>query len=289
MDIDYPTHLLGGNNVFGTGATANKSFPISVPHQEARVAIDFMKIDSWDYESARLLVDGAIMVSQALIAADGSSQCGVATAGWNESLVPITTKLAHSASSLSVNVTSTLDSVASDESWGIKRVQLGVRSPRPSLYAVNGPQLTAGSSNTTLTFDGTNFLAGATVSLNGTIYSTTGSGDRVSATGVTIPTLAGTPVAVLVINPSGAISNTYYFVPCQSGYVSNAGGSSAGSCVIAPTDGTTSISCSGGYTDSNGAAAGGLCTDNLVTILAGSICDDNYFDKNGNTTGGTCE
>ena len=52
--------MLGGYNVFGSGAYVEKTFDLSgaPPHSVVRVELDFHKIDSWDNEWARLYLDG---------------------------------------------------------------------------------------------------------------------------------------------------------------------------------------------------------------------------------------
>ena len=121
------THnLLGGYGSFGNGATVSKNFPIIVSHVEARVCIDFMKIDSWDNETASISLDNTLVASQTF-ATDGSALCGRAEAGWNEYLATMVGTLSHSTSNISVSVRTTLNSPPNDESWGLKRIWLWVR------------------------------------------------------------------------------------------------------------------------------------------------------------------
>ncbi len=50
--------LFGGFDVFGAGATMTKSIGNLPSHNALRLRVQFWKIDSWDNEFAKIIVDG---------------------------------------------------------------------------------------------------------------------------------------------------------------------------------------------------------------------------------------
>jgi hypothetical protein len=122
----YTTETLGGYNLTGIGASRTKTFALlGIPHTEARVALNYYSIDSWDGEQAFVQVDGTDIFRQAFSQSAGSLRCG---GGWNDrDAVAVVGVPAHTAATLTVLASSTLDQAPSDESWSIDDVVIMIR------------------------------------------------------------------------------------------------------------------------------------------------------------------
>ena len=122
--------MLGGYNVFGSGAYIEKTFDLSdaPPHGLVRVEVMFVAIDSWDWEDAQVLVDGNLVASHQ-IRYGGSNQCG---GSWGDyGPVELAAVVTTSAVNLPVRITSTVNQGASDESWGVQSVRIFVADAPP--------------------------------------------------------------------------------------------------------------------------------------------------------------
>jgi len=119
--------VIGGYNNYGGGAWVARDFTLlGVPHTELRGDISFIKIDSWDGESAQLYLDGAYAWSRAMVYNEGSQVCGYGS-DWNEIEALGRGIIPHSADTLNMTVKSSLDSAPSDESWGLRSAGVWVR------------------------------------------------------------------------------------------------------------------------------------------------------------------
>jgi hypothetical protein len=119
--------MLGGVGLFGQGADTSRTYDLhGLAHSQAYVSLDYVVIDSWDGENAIVNVDGSNVYTHAFDAANGSvNVCGVP---WLENgPQQVVAQLAHSADSLTLEVTSTLDQDASDESFGVDNVRILIR------------------------------------------------------------------------------------------------------------------------------------------------------------------
>lgn len=121
MAAPFRERLLGGYNVFGAGASTSKTYTLSsLAHTQARVMLNYIKLDTWDDEVAHVQLDGQTLFSQSINYTQGpSNQCG---SSWPELTVPVDLTISHTANTLTVLATSTLDQAASDESFGIDDV-----------------------------------------------------------------------------------------------------------------------------------------------------------------------
>ena len=121
--------LLGGYDVLGRGAWTRKTYDLHDQlHSSVDISLTFVKIDSWDDERGIVLVDDREIWSRAFSVGDGSQHCGQVN-GWDERDVrvgPVT--VVHSADTLTLRVTSTLNQDAADESFAISDVLLDVHS-----------------------------------------------------------------------------------------------------------------------------------------------------------------
>ena len=117
--------MLGGNGLFGSGASSSKTYGLlGITHSHVRVALDYFVIDSWDNETAQVSVDGALIYS-ASFNSGGTNICG---GGWGDRwLQAVTQAPAHTANTMLLTVTSTLNQDANDESFGVDNVSVMVR------------------------------------------------------------------------------------------------------------------------------------------------------------------
>jgi hypothetical protein len=123
------TTLLGGYGVQAGGTLDITVDTWGITHTDAWVALSYAKLDSWDGELAWVSVDGATVWSQNLYYYEGSEVCGW-NRGWNGSydeLHAISEVTGHTGSTLTVEAGSTLNQVATDESFGIDDVLVWVR------------------------------------------------------------------------------------------------------------------------------------------------------------------
>ena len=121
--------ILGGYGIIA-GGTITATWDVSdYPHTEALVSLAYIKLDSWDGETASAAVDGVTFWSEGLYYYDGAEVCG-----WNRGYEgsyderhELSATVAHSAETITVSATSALNQDAGDESFGIDDVRVCLR------------------------------------------------------------------------------------------------------------------------------------------------------------------
>ena len=95
------------------------------------VDLDFVQIDSWDSEQFYVYADDALVyTSNKLHRTEGSTnECGGSSSTWNENVNSVSFTFAHSSSSLTLKITTNLNSAGTDESWGIQKINLDLINP----------------------------------------------------------------------------------------------------------------------------------------------------------------
>jgi hypothetical protein len=123
--------VLGGSEIFGQGKGSEKSFDLrGLLHTEARVVLEYIKIDTWDGEEAFVELDGAKKYSQRFNTNEGMNNlCGLTTV---EYVAPVDVTINHSSNQLTVRVASTLTSDSpnpedSYESFAIDNFSVRIR------------------------------------------------------------------------------------------------------------------------------------------------------------------
>ena len=120
---------------------AEKTFAISDAHAHLRLEFDLYTIDSWDGESARLYVDGAIVWELAVTADAGwSAQCG-----GNDNDGPVANVdviFAHTSSTAQIRFTTTLEAGSDYEAWGVNRVRVTPVASPNAMNTVTGAEWT---------------------------------------------------------------------------------------------------------------------------------------------------
>ena len=121
--------MLGGYDILGAGAWVEKSYNLTdQSHSSVSISLTFVKIDSWDGERGIVMVDGREVWSRPFSVNEGSQHCGQAN-GWHERDFPVgPVPVVHSADTLVLRVTSSLNQGASDESFAIADVLVEVHS-----------------------------------------------------------------------------------------------------------------------------------------------------------------
>ena len=118
--------LIGGYGCFGEGASTTKTYNIDLVHTAVSIEWDAYFVDSWDGESYILKVDGVTQFSQSYSTGSLSSvdSCGGDWADYRvtKSIGPIT----HTASTLQLYFTSTLNQESNDETFGFKNIKITV-------------------------------------------------------------------------------------------------------------------------------------------------------------------
>ena len=97
-----------------------------ISHSEVKVELDYVVIDSWDAEDALVYVDDVEQYRQTFIHSAATTRtCG---SSWAEhGPQPVSIQASHTASEVTVRATSTLNSGAIDESFGIDNVFVWIR------------------------------------------------------------------------------------------------------------------------------------------------------------------
>jgi hypothetical protein len=119
--------ILGGYGQFGQGASTTKTYSGLPAHTNARVDAVFVRLDSWDGEEARMLLEGSIAWAKAGVHSNGAGQMCGADNGWKDELISATAQIGHTKGTLAVSFTSTLDQDPGDESWGVDNVAVWVK------------------------------------------------------------------------------------------------------------------------------------------------------------------
>lgn len=123
----YYSEMLGGYEVFAVGASTVQTFDLlNIPHAEVSVRLDYLIFDSWDGEYAIVSVDDAPLYNVLFDYRTGAvNACGGAWGDLGAQAVAL--QSAHSAAKVTVQVTSTLNSDATDESFGVDNVAIRIR------------------------------------------------------------------------------------------------------------------------------------------------------------------
>lgn len=113
-------YLVGGPGILSSDLIS-KTYSSLVPHFRARVSFFFMKIDDWNGESVKVLIDDSSIPTG--VSFDSTKDTSVmkicGTQSFTEAIRPVDLVFDHSADTLKLDITSTLTVAASVASWGI--------------------------------------------------------------------------------------------------------------------------------------------------------------------------
>jgi len=127
-------YIVGGYNVMANGTNAKTYSLANIPHTEAKLNLDYIKVDSWDGERAAVTFGGTEIWGKTLcfctsscdICGGNGLSCG--SGSWVEERgIPVTGTIAHTTNTVVVAGSSTLNQGADDESFGLDNIVLWVR------------------------------------------------------------------------------------------------------------------------------------------------------------------
>jgi hypothetical protein len=121
------SNFLGGYNSLGGGQEAAQTFStFGVSHTEARVELDYLVLDSWDSEEGVVQLDGGTVWEKNFHFYDAPSDvCGASFKDHGPQAVDEIR--AHTAASVTVRITSSINQGAHDESFGLDNVRITIR------------------------------------------------------------------------------------------------------------------------------------------------------------------
>jgi len=127
--------MLGGYDVLGADGAVGKNFSLdNVQHTHIRLQFTLYTIDSWDNEHIKVYLDGMEVLSVQMHHEDHEIYaCGMAK--YPELVQLVHVDVPHTSQHAQVQIRSTLDGAATDESWGIQGLSLSVltsQSPPPA-------------------------------------------------------------------------------------------------------------------------------------------------------------
>jgi hypothetical protein len=124
--------MLGGPGVAGAGFVATDSVQNLPPHQQIQISGQYLRIDSWDGESAWVKVDGTQAWALAYtMPATGTNVCGSTT--WPDSAVTMGApsapwvQVGHTAATAKIQIGSDLNEDANNEAFALDNVKIMVR------------------------------------------------------------------------------------------------------------------------------------------------------------------
>ncbi len=121
-------NILGGYGKKSSGHLDKTYTWTAVAHKEVRVTLDYVRIDSWDGETAEVRLDGKLVWSKKGAGGNtGSQVCGNGQNGYTEEKWPVAVKTGHADNKVQVRASSTLDEDDHNESFGIDNVVVWIR------------------------------------------------------------------------------------------------------------------------------------------------------------------
>ena len=132
-------NILGGYNVISTADNAKTYNLLNVPHTQAKLSLDYTKIDSWDNEQAVVRFGGNEIFRRTFCYCSAGCQSSGGTCGGDEICgassteyylerkTPVTGTIAHTGNTIEVYGDSTIDEPPSNEAWGFDNIQVFVR------------------------------------------------------------------------------------------------------------------------------------------------------------------
>ncbi|CAD8170515.1 unnamed protein product [Paramecium octaurelia] len=117
--------IVGGFEKFAFGVAATKFLQLP-PHYKMKITITFFVIDTWDAnEYCHLYVDENLVFKQLYDYSQGQAHiCGQTGNHRQDSIQEIQTEFLHSGATAFIELTTTLDQIPFDESWGFRNFRL---------------------------------------------------------------------------------------------------------------------------------------------------------------------
>ncbi len=129
--------LVGGYSRFGMNHYATRTYSGLATHNSIILSIRLFFIDSWDTEELQIFIDDTLRYQEKWVVGQATMQlCG---ATWNDQifdreLIPFK----HTNASLKINITSNLNDVSIDESFGFSSIQIRLSTCDYTCYTCSG-------------------------------------------------------------------------------------------------------------------------------------------------------
>ncbi|MEL6341802.1 MAG: putative metal-binding motif-containing protein [Myxococcota bacterium] len=121
----WDTNILGGYDVIAGGEISIDVDTHDIDHDDARVLLDYVAVDSWDDEEAYVEVNGTEIWDVTPRVRDGDRDyCG---AGWDDHYYVIDEFVSHSSATVELVIGSELNQDPDDESMGVDNVEVWIR------------------------------------------------------------------------------------------------------------------------------------------------------------------
>lgn len=116
--------IMGGAGIAAQGVFFEKRFDLqAMPHDELHIGLIFVAIDTWDNERAEVSVDGVVAWAETFTSTQSPTpMCG--QQGVNDAYADVLFSVSHYSNFATLRISTTLDSPAADESFGIDDVRL---------------------------------------------------------------------------------------------------------------------------------------------------------------------
>ena len=123
---------VGGPAIFGNGdwIQINGDFPEK--HYSMRIKFKFLKVDAWSGQDGQVYVDDVLQnidVLKNIKATDGSMDYGNICGGGvsdSENIYIVDYTMPHSKNSVAIKITTNLDGIRTEKSWGIRDLIVGI-------------------------------------------------------------------------------------------------------------------------------------------------------------------
>ncbi|EGR30342.1 hypothetical protein IMG5_134320, partial [Ichthyophthirius multifiliis] len=118
--------VFGGYDAFGQGAVASKVYSSGVPHYELEISFELFAIDSWDDEVFTLKLDDKVVYTYSTqynkVPPQGDRKISCGSTSWSDKFVVVKMNIQHNSQQFKLEMSSTLNQDANDESWGIRNL-----------------------------------------------------------------------------------------------------------------------------------------------------------------------
>jgi hypothetical protein len=124
---------LGGPSIFGNGDWIKIEGNSPEKHYKLRIKFKFLKVDTWNGNDGQVYVDNVlqdIIELRNIQANDGASYYGNMCVGTSdpENIYIVDYTMKHEKSSFSIKITTNLDGIKTEKSWGIRELIVGIYS-----------------------------------------------------------------------------------------------------------------------------------------------------------------
>ena len=121
----WDSTVLGGHGLANTSDITIQVSTEGVPHTEARLVMDYLAIDSWDWEAGRVDIEG-VRAWTGWFSSEFASEDACGELAWDQA-ASLDLRVDHSQATIDVSVGASLDEDAADESFAVDEVAIWIR------------------------------------------------------------------------------------------------------------------------------------------------------------------